>query len=144
MAGFVEQKRSEIDERIAELRPAVDEFRRLEAALAALEGIASNGASAVRASATRAERKRSPSRPRRRSPTVTATATTVAKRAGRPKGGGRRSREALEAVAKQPGAMIAELAARTGIKQNYLYRVMPALEQEGKVRKQGRRWYLTD
>lgn len=141
MPEFLEEKRSEIDERIAELRSAVDEFQRLEAALAALNGIASNGASATRASATRAPRKRGPGRPRRRSRTVAADTTTAAKRAGRPKGGGRRSREALEAVAKQPGITIAELAARMGIKQNYLYRLMPTLEQEGKVRKEGRRWH---
>lgn len=58
MAEFLEQKRREINERIAELRPAVDEFQRLEAAVAALEGIASNGASA-----TRAARRKGPGRP---------------------------------------------------------------------------------
>jgi predicted Rossmann fold nucleotide-binding protein DprA/Smf involved in DNA uptake len=110
----------------------------LEAAVAALDGIASNGAGA-----TRAVGSQGPGRPRRRSRTVAATAATKAKRsrAGRPKGGGRRSSEALEAVAKQPGVTIAELAARMGIKQNYLYRVLPALEQEGKVRKEGRGWH---
>ena len=34
-----------------------------------------------------------------------------------------------------------ELAARMGIKQNYLYRVLPSLEEEGKVAKQGRGWH---
>jgi hypothetical protein len=28
-----------------------------------------------------------------------------------------------------------------GIKQNYLYRVLPGLQTEGKVRKQGRGWH---
>ena len=28
-----------------------------------------------------------------------------------------------------------------GIKQNYLYRVLPILEEEGKVTKQGRGWH---
>ena len=28
-----------------------------------------------------------------------------------------------------------------GIKQNYLYRVMPSLQEEDKVSKQGRGWY---
>jgi hypothetical protein len=27
------------------------------------------------------------------------------------------------------------------IKQNYLYRVLPGLQKEGKVRKRGRTWY---
>lgn len=139
MAEFLEQKRREISERIAELRPAVDELQRLEAALAALDGIASNGASA-----TPAVRRQRPGRPRRGSRTAAATATTTpVRRGGRPKGGGRRSREALEAIAKQPGVTIAELAAGMGIKQNYLYRVLPTLEHEGKVRKQGRGWHAT-
>jgi len=28
-----------------------------------------------------------------------------------------------------------------GIKQNYLYRVLPGLEKEGKLQKKGRGWY---
>jgi hypothetical protein len=28
-----------------------------------------------------------------------------------------------------------------GIKQNYLYRVLPGLESEGKVKKSGRGWH---
>ncbi len=146
MPGFLEQKRREIDERIAALRPAVDEFQRLEAAAAALDGLATNGASATRrASATRTARRRGPGGQPQRS-RVTATTPTAAKRSqgGRPRGGGRRSREALEAVAKQPGITIPELAAQMGIKQNYLYRVMPALQQERKVRKQGRGWHPTN
>ena len=34
-----------------------------------------------------------------------------------------------------------ELAAKMGIKQNYLYRVLPGLEKEGKLEKKGRGWY---
>jgi DNA-binding IclR family transcriptional regulator len=44
-------------------------------------------------------------------------------------------------VQAQPGITIPELAARMGIKQNYLYRVLPSLEEEGKVAKQGRGWH---
>jgi hypothetical protein len=33
-------------------------------------------------------------------------------------------------VQGQPGITIPELAAKMGIKQNYLYRVLPGLEQE--------------
>ena len=46
--------------------------------------------------------------------------------------------EVLAAVREQPGITIPELAAKMGIKQNYLYRVMPGLEKEGKVTKRGR------
>ncbi len=31
-----------------------------------------------------------------------------------------------------------------GIQQNYLYRVLPSLEQDGQVRKDGRGWYPKD
>jgi hypothetical protein len=44
-------------------------------------------------------------------------------------------------VRGQPGITIPELAAKMGIKQNYLYRVLPGLEQDGKVVKRGRGWH---
>jgi hypothetical protein len=64
-----------------------------------------------------------------------------ARRGGRPKGGGKRAAEALSFVQGQPGITIPELAAKMGIKQNYLYRVIPGLEREGKLEKKGRGWY---
>ena len=73
---------------------------------------------------------------------ATATAApTRRRRAGRRKGSGTRSAQALQFVQGQPGITIPELAAKMDIKQNYLYRVLPALEQEGKIRKQGRGWH---
>jgi predicted HTH transcriptional regulator len=63
------------------------------------------------------------------------------RRAGRPKGSGQRAAEALRIVREQPGVTIPELADRMGIKQNYLYRVLPELVQDGKVVKQGRGWH---
>ena len=60
---------------------------------------------------------------------------------GRPKGGGKRATEALSFVQGQPGITIPELAAKMGIKQNYLYRLLPGLEQEGKLEKKGRGWH---
>ncbi len=70
------------------------------------------------------------------------TASAPAKRrAGRRKGSGTRAAQALSFVKGQPGITIPELAAKMGIKQNYLYRVLPALEQEGKINKQGRGWH---
>jgi hypothetical protein len=60
---------------------------------------------------------------------------------GRRKGSGTRGAEALTFVQGQPGITIPELAAKMGIKQNYLYRVLPGLEQDGKLEKKGRGWY---
>ena len=54
---------------------------------------------------------------------------------------GVRAVEALSIVQSQPGIATPELAAKMGIKQNYLYRVLPGLEQEAKVEKKGRAWY---
>ena len=63
------------------------------------------------------------------------------RRAGRRKGSGTRAAEALSFVQGQPGITIPELAAKMGIKQNYLYRVLPGLESEKKVQKKDRGWY---
>ena len=63
------------------------------------------------------------------------------RKAGRRKGSGTRAAEALAFVQQQPGITIPELAAKMGIKQNYLYRVLPGLESENKVAKRGRGWH---
>ena len=43
-----------------------------------------------------------------------------------------------------PGITIPELAAKMGIKQNYLYRVLPGLAEDGLVAKDGRGWHPKD
>ena len=75
MADFLDEKKREIEARLKELRPLVDEFHRLEAA-----------------------------------------------------------------VRTRPGITIPEIAEAMGIQQNYLYRVLPALQKDGLVRKEGRGW----
>ena len=83
---------------------------------------------------------RPPGRPK--AATVTAAAPAAGRRrAGRRKGSGTRAAQALSLVQGQAGITIPELAAKMGIKQNYLYRVLPTLEQEGKISKQGRGWH---
>jgi hypothetical protein len=118
MADFLDEKRKEIDSRLRELRPLVDEYQRLEKAAAALQGVG-NSAAPARA------------RGRRRG----------AARRGRPRGSGTRSKQALELVRTRPGITIAEMADAMGIKANYLYRVMPSLEAEGQVKKQDGGWH---
>jgi CRP-like cAMP-binding protein len=130
MADFLEEKKREIDTRLKELRPLVDEFHRLEAAAAALDGVpgATGNSDAARAPARRARRART---------------TTSARngRRGRPRGSGTRSKQALELVRSRPGVTIPEIAQAIGIQQNYLYRVLPALQKDGLVRKEGRGWH---
>ena len=123
MADFLDEKRKEIQARMKELRPLVDEFHRLEAAEQALSGV--GGAPAEE-----------PPRRRRRSGGSSSNG-----RRGRPRGTGTRAAQALKLVEEQPGITIPQLAEAMGIKQNYLYRVMPALADEGKVSKSGRGWH---
>lgn len=149
MNDFLDEKRREISERLKKLQPAVDEFRRLEAAAAALAGVG-GAARASAASAVKKGRRKGPGRPRAtaaKTRTRSAAATKAPakrkparRRAGRRKGSGTRAAEALKLVQAQPGITIPELAAKMGIKQNYLYRVLPGLEAEGKVSKSGRGW----
>lgn len=145
MTDFLDEKRQEINDRLAELKPLVEEYSRLQAAAAALEGVSDGAAAPARAAApaAAAPARRGPGRPRRSATSAPARTASGAprRRAGRRKGSGTRSLQALTFVQEQPGITIPELAARMGIKQNYLYRVLPSLEQEGKVEKQGRGWH---
>jgi hypothetical protein len=132
MADFLDEKRKEIQARLKELKPAVEEYELLQAAEKALGGL-SNGASKP-AAATSTASAPAPKRARRAS----------GGRRGRPRGGGTRAAQALELVRSRPGITIPELAEAMGIQQNYLYRVMPGLAEEGKVTKSGRGWHLRD
>ena len=119
MADFLAEKRKEIEARLKELRPLVEEHARLERAAAALEGVTS-------------ARRGRPTQRRGRRRTG---------RRGRPRGSGTRAIQAHELVKANPGITISDLADKMGIKANYLYRVMPTLQQEGKVKKRGRGWH---
>ena len=132
MPDFLEEKRNEISARLKELRPLVDEYHRLEAAEQALSGV---GTPSPRAASTAT----APRRARKARAKGSGTG-----RRGRPKGSGTRAIQALELVKARPGITIPELAESMGIKQNYLYRVMPGLADEGKVTKSGRGWHARD
>jgi hypothetical protein len=125
VADFLDEKRKEIQGRLKELRPLVDEYHRLEAAEQALSGV--NGGAASSSAAT-------PTRRRRRAGSGTG-------RRGRPRGSGTRAAQAEQLVKDQPGITIPEIASKLGMKQNYLYRVMPQLASDGKVVKSGRGWH---
>jgi sugar-specific transcriptional regulator TrmB len=125
VADFLDEKRKEIQARLKELRPLVDEYHRLEKAEQALSGV---GGAVATATPARTRRRRSPG--------------SSNGRRGRPRGSGTRAAQALQLVTERPGITIPELADAMGIKQNYLYRVMPGLAEEGKVAKSGRGWHL--
>src|SRR5215212_3842855 len=120
MADFLDEKRKEIDARLRELRPLVEEFNRLEKAAAALAGVGQTQATATRRrsnGAAGAGRSRSRARARARP-------RARGRGRGRPRGSGNRAKQALELVRARPGITISELADSMGIKANYLYRVM--------------------
>jgi hypothetical protein len=117
MADFLAEKRREIEARMKELRPAVEEYERLQQAAAALAGVGNGGGRPARATRRRGR--------------------------GRPRGSGTRAKQALELVRARPGITIRELADAMGIHANYLYRVMPTLESEGLVVKRDRGWHPT-
>jgi CRP-like cAMP-binding protein len=112
---FLSEKRQEIDARLKELRPLVDEFHKLEKAKAALDGLEGP--------------RRGPGRPR-------GSGTTTRRR--RRRRGGTRAEQALEIVRQNPGVTVRDLAEKLGIRQNYLYRVMGGLESDGAVKREGR------
>jgi hypothetical protein len=125
-ADFLDVKRREIAARMAELKPVVEEYTRLEAAIAALDGVAPTSAKPTRPKA--AGRKAKP---------------TTGRGRGRPKGSGTRRAETLAIVTANPGITVAQIAEKLGINQNYLYRVLPALAKDGLVVKDGRGWKAT-
>ena len=64
------------------------------------------------------------------------------RRRGRPRRGGEtRASQTVDLVRAQPGITIPELAGHLGIKPNYLYRVLPQLADEGKIRRDGKGWH---
>ena len=113
--NFLQEKKSEIDARLKELKPLHDEYLTLQKAREALDGV---------------------DRPRRR------TASPPKGRRGRPRGSGGTSKKALEAIRKNPGITVTELARELKMRHpNYLYRVLPQLEYQGSVRKDGKGWH---
>jgi ribosomal protein S25 len=163
VTDFLDEKHQEITDRLSALQPLVEEYQRLEAAVAALDGLgrsaaaptAPKAAPKAQAAPKKTSGRRGPGRPRgsktktKKAAAAPATASAPAptgrggtrRKAGRRKGSGTRAAEALAFVQGQAGITIPELATRMGIKQNYLYRVLPILEEEGKVRKEGRGWH---
>jgi hypothetical protein len=135
VSDFLKEKRDEIAVRLRELQPLVEEYRQLEAAAAALAGLP--GASRPRAAAAPRAARRAPARPAR-----ARRAASGGGRRGRPRGSGTRALQTLELVKAKPGITIPEIASAMGIKQNYLYRVLPGLEKDGKVVKRDRGWHV--
>jgi hypothetical protein len=90
-----------------------EERKRLERALSGLGG------------------RRGPGRPR---------GSTTRRRRGRR--GGTRADQAMRIITQNPGITVTEIAKRMRLKApNYLYRLMPDLERDGRVRRRGRGYH---
>ena len=99
VTDFLDEKRQEINQRLAELKPLIDEYNRLEAAATALSGVrgsapASRTAAAAPA-ASAAPARRGPGRPR-------GSKSTTGKRRGRPRGARTRRRQPLPPLRRPP------------------------------------------
>ena len=122
MEGSVKDDvRQRVERRIAELEPLVKEYEELRRIVAAIDG-----------EAAETEHGSGAAPPRRR-----------LSHSGAGAGGhGARAADALTRIAAQPGVPVGELAAQMGIGTTYLYRLLPRLEREGKLRKEGKGYYL--
>ena len=129
MPEFVDTAVKDIDARLRELQ---DEVSRLEAARSALVG-GRRRPGRPRGSAARATRTRTTRR-------TTAAPRKRATRSTR-RGGNTRAAQALELVRQRPGVTIPDLAKAMKIQPNYLYRVLPRLESDGQVKRQGQGWH---
>ena len=121
MQGTLEQVQVLLKDRLAELD---GESKRLERALHELDG-------RPRASSQTVKGGRGPGRP----PKVADGAPS------RRRGGSTRAEAAVGLVEKNPGITASEIAKTLKIKPNYLYRVLGDLEKEGRVRKEGRKYF---
>ena len=132
MAGFLDTTVKDIELRLGELK---EEMGKLEAARAALTG-------------DHGERSRPARAPRSTRTATRATRTaTTRRRPGRPRGrrsGNTRASQALELVRSEPGITIPRLAEAMKIQPNYLYRVMPSLEKDGTIKRNGQGWFSSD
>jgi ribosomal protein S25 len=126
MADVLSEIRSGLEKRLRELEPLIREHAQVREALDALKGA---GTRAQRAATTAAKRPRS------------AKTGTATRGPGRPRGTGGRAQEALKLVHKHPGITLADMAKRMKIQPNYLYRVLPQLEKDGKVKKRDKGYH---
>jgi hypothetical protein len=117
-SATVDEAASLIRDRIKELDA---ERNQLERALASLTG--------------GREGRRGPGRPRGSGAKAPSTGRRRRRR------GGTRADQAVKLIAANPGITASQIAEQMKIKPNYLYRVLAGLEEEGRVRKDGRAYH---
>ena len=126
MADTLNKIRSDLEKRLRELEPMIEEHANVREALEALKRAGTRAERAVKSAA--------------KGPRSTKSSTAT-RSPGRPRGTGGRAQEALKLVHKHPGITIGEMATRMKIQANYLYRVLPHLEKEGKIKKRDKGYH---
>jgi sugar-specific transcriptional regulator TrmB len=128
-SNVLDEARQLVERRLADLE---EERKRLERALAELGGKAT---------------RRSPGRPRGSkskssgSKSSASTSAAAAPRRRRKRRGGTRADQAVKLIEGQPGISASDVAKTMKIKPNYLYRVLGDLEKDGRVKKDGRKYF---
>jgi hypothetical protein len=111
-SNTVDRARTLLEERREELQR---ELRQIESAISGLGG-----------------RRRGPGRPR----------GSGGPRRRRGRRGGTRADQAVKIITDNPGISVSELGKKMRLKApNYLYRVLPDLEKEGRIKKKGRGYH---
>ena len=118
MPDLLQRICSDLEKRRRELRPAVEEYERLERALAALGGEA--------AKAPQADGRRTRGRPRGR----------------RAVGRGERVKQLLPLLKQNPDITASELAARLGTTRSNVSVTLSRLGKQGVVGRDGKRWVV--
>ncbi len=124
----IRDRLAEVEKLIEPLRAEAEQLTKMAATFAAAAASHTPARTAAPRKATSARKPRA------------AAGKTPAKR-GRPLGSGNRAQQAVAKIVEQPGITASELAKSMGISPNYLYRVLPRLEREAKVVKQGRGYH---
>jgi hypothetical protein len=113
-----------VGQRLAELRPLVDEYHELER-------IADRLGLSAPAAKTR------PTRIRGAVPARAAVSASAPRGSRGSRNGGRRD-QLLAVVKEQPGITVREVGSRLGVDPTSLYRIVHRLEKDGALRKNGR------
>jgi hypothetical protein len=136
----VQDRLKELEGLIAPLRAELDELTGVAERFTS--NGASNGAVAVAPPVKRGRRaaKAKAAAPKAAAPAKASATTRRARRSG----GGSRAQQAIGLIAERPGMTVPEMAKAMGIGSNYLYRVLPQLEKDGKVTKQGKGYHSVE
>jgi len=129
VADLLDRIRSELDDRVAQLRPAADEFARLQRALRALDEVAAPAVSERAASASKAPRAPAaaglkPSRRRRSTRSAGARAAP-----------GQTQLRVIEQLRNVPGSTSTSVSRALGISANAAAATISRLVKQGRVRR---------